>query len=93
MPPETPIVKTRQSGYTGAGGAVMSEETQGRFEELETRNAYQEATIQDLSSRIYEQQLQIDRLEARLASLAEKVKGLAAGESAPLPENERPPHY
>ena len=71
----------------------MADETPSRLEELETRNAYQEATIQDLSARIYEQQQQIDRLEARLASLAEKVKGLAAGESAPLPENERPPHY
>jgi len=71
----------------------MAEETQARMEALETRNAYQEATIEDLSAQIYEQQQQIDRLERRLESLAEKVKGLAAGESAPLPENERPPHY
>lgn len=71
----------------------MADETRTRLEELETRNAYQEATIADLSARIYEQQQQIDRLERRLGSLAEKVKGLAAGETAPLPENERPPHY
>lgn len=71
----------------------MDPETQARLDELETRNAYQEATIQDLSARIYEQQQLIDRLETRLTSLAEKVKGLATGEAAPLPENERPPHY
>ena len=71
----------------------MTNEIPGRLEELETRNAYQEATIQDLSNQIYRQQQQIDRLERRLESLAEKVKGLATGEAAPLPENERPPHY
>lgn len=64
-----------------------------RLEALETRNAYQEATIQDLSHQIYIHQQTIDRLEALIESLAEKVKGLAAGETAPLPENERPPHY
>lgn len=66
---------------------------QARLEELETRNAYQEATIQDLSTRVYEQQQQIDRMQSLLQSLSEKVKGLVAGEGAPLPENERPPHY
>ena len=71
----------------------MAPETPDRLEALETRNAYQEATIQDLSARIYEQQLAIDRLEARLESLADKVRGLATGENSPLPENERPPHY
>ena len=71
----------------------MEDQDVARLVELETRNSYQEATIQDLSSRIYEQQVQIDRLESRLASLAEKVRGLATGDSAPLPDNERPPHY
>ena len=71
----------------------MPTEDQNRLEELETRNAYQEATIQDLSAQIYEQQQQIDRLARQLESLAEKVKGLASGEASPLPENERPPHY
>lgn len=71
----------------------MVNETHQRLENLETRNAYQEATIQDLSTQIYEQQQTIERLERRLEALAEKVKGLAAGEAAPLPENERPPHY
>ncbi len=68
-------------------------ETSSRLQELETRNAYQEATIEDLSSRIYEQQKQIDALESQLASLAEKVKSIASGENAALPEHERPPHY
>ena len=71
----------------------MAAETNSRLDELETRNAYQEATIQDLSARIYEQQRQIDRLESRLEGLGDKVRGLAAGENSPLPENERPPHY
>jgi len=68
-------------------------ETSSRLQELETRNAYQEAAIEDLSTRVYEQQKLIDALETQLANLAEKVRGLAAGENAPLPEHERPPHY
>lgn len=64
-----------------------------RIEALETRNAYQEATIEDLSAQIYQQQQIIDRLVARVETLTEKVKGLAQGDTAPLPENERPPHY
>ena len=71
----------------------MVDPVQARLEELETRNAYQEATIEDLSARIYDQQQQMDRLQARFESLAEKVRGLATGENSPLPENERPPHY
>jgi SlyX protein len=68
-------------------------ETSSRLQELETRNAYQEAAIEDLSTRVYEQQKLIDALETQLLGLAEKVRNLAAGENAPLPENERPPHY
>jgi len=68
-------------------------ETSSRLRELETRNTYQEAAIEDLSARIYEQQRQIDALESQLLSLAEKVKSIAAGENASLPEHERPPHY
>lgn len=71
----------------------MDDVTRSRLEALETRNAYQEATIQDLSDQLYRHQQLIDRLESRLETLAEKVKGLASGEGAPLPENERPPHY
>ena len=69
------------------------DETRARLEALETRNAYQEATIEDLSTQVYRQQQVIERLVSRVETLTEKVKGLAAGETAPLPENERPPHY
>jgi SlyX protein len=71
----------------------VADETSSRLQELETRNAYQEAAIEDLSARVYEQQKQIDALESQLAGLAEKVKNIGSGENAPLPENERPPHY
>jgi len=71
----------------------VAEDIHDRLHTLETKSTYQEATIQDLSTQIYEQQQLIDRLERRLESLAEKVKGLAAGETAPLPDHERPPHY
>jgi len=69
------------------------DDTRARLEALETRNAYQEATIEDLSTQIYHQQLTIERLVSRVETLTEKVKSLASGENAPLPDNERPPHY
>ena len=71
----------------------MTDETSSRLTELETRNAYQEATIADLSAHTYAQQQRLERLERLLEGLAEKVKGLASGDAVPLPDNERPPHY
>ena len=65
----------------------------GRLDTLETRNAYQEDTIGQLSEQIYRQQKQLDRLEHFVEQLEQKMKGLASGEATPLPENERPPHY
>jgi len=93
------FVKVGHQTIIGIFDTMVQEETMvdsvpARLEELETRNAYQEATIEDLSARIYDQQQQIDRLQASFESLAEKVRGLASGgDSSPLPENERPPHY
>ena len=68
-------------------------ELQTRIDTLETRDAYREDTLAQLSELIYRQQKQIDRLEHLLETLEQKVKGLASGESSPLPDNERPPHY
>lgn len=64
-----------------------------RLERWETKMAYQEASYQDLSQRVYEQQQTIERLERRVEALTEKVQSLSAGELTALPENERPPHY
>jgi SlyX protein len=62
-----------------------------RLETLETKAAFQEDALQQLSDVLVAQQARIDRLEARLALLAEQLER-QADEGAGLAE-ERPPHY
>jgi len=68
--------------------AVSSEE---RFVDIEIKLAHQEDLVESLNQRVYEQQKQIDKLEALLAGLAEYVRNNSLGSQSPL--NERPPHY
>lgn len=62
-----------------------------RFVDIEIKLAHQEDLVESLNQRIYEQQKQIDQLEAVLAALAERVRNNAQSGQTPL--NERPPHY
>ena len=71
----------------------MTEELARRIVELETKASYQEAGLLDMSKAIVEQDLRIERLEASLRDLRDKVKDLAGEGRSPLPEGERPPHY
>ncbi len=67
-----------------------------RIDELESRVAFQEDSIQQLSDALGEQQLQMGRLEDTCKLLLDRVKSLQglvdelSGDSAPV---ERPPHY
>jgi len=67
---------------------VSSEE---RFVDIEIKLAHQEDLVESLNQRVYEQQKQIDKLEAMLAALAEHVRTNIQSNQSPL--NERPPHY
>ncbi len=62
-----------------------------RLEALETKLAFQEHTLQELSDALVAQQARMDRLEARLAMLAEQVhtRGEEGGDGPEPP----PPHY
>lgn len=64
-----------------------------RLEKIETKIAYLEDGVQELSHVIYAQQKQIDQLRALCESLAGYVRDLTqtSGEGGPV--NERPPHY
>ena len=64
-----------------------------RLDELEIRIAHQDQTIEDLNAAITAQWTLIERLEARLARLGERVaeSERAAGEAAPV--DRPPPHY
>lgn len=63
-----------------------------RLEAMETKLAFQEDALQQLSDALVAQQGRIDRLEARLALLAEQIEGQGepgAGHADEPP----PPHY
>jgi SlyX protein len=62
-----------------------------RIDLLETRLAFQDATIETLNETITEQWLKIDALTRQLASLNERLQ--EAESRAPGAANEPPPHY
>lgn len=64
---------------------------EARLIELEARIAHQDQAINDLSQEIYEQQKQIDKLEATCKYLLEQSRQLTGPEGSD--ENEIPPHY
>jgi SlyX protein len=65
--------------------------TEDRFIDIEIKLAHAEDMVESLNQRIYEQQKQIDKLEAMLAALAQHIRDNAQNQQAPI--NERPPHY
>jgi SlyX protein len=62
-----------------------------RIDLLETRLAFQDATIETLNETITEQWRKIDALTRQLASLGERLE--AAESRAPGAPDEPPPHY
>lgn len=59
--------------------------------ELETKIAFLEQHLNELSDVVYEQQKMIDVLEKKHQQLIERL--LAGEENAPHTEDTRPPHY
>lgn len=64
-----------------------------RFIDLETRIAYQEATLRDLNDVIAQQQRQIERLEQTCRALGERMLRGGQGSERGTLEEEVPPHY
>lgn len=63
-----------------------------RLTELETRVAFQEHTINELSDEIYRQQKQITHLEQLCKLMLQKLQDVSA-ELPGKPVDEKPPHY
>lgn len=69
----------------------MNPPDEGRIEALETKVAYLEATLQQLSDVLYQQQQALDRVIERNRQLLEEVSAAPGGASAT--DIEIPPHY
>lgn len=63
-----------------------------RFEELETRIAFQEDLLQKLDDALAGQQKQLFDLQARLAIVTKQVRELEPVVDQD-PDSDRPPHY
>ncbi|MFK8014583.1 MAG: SlyX family protein [Gammaproteobacteria bacterium] len=69
----------------------MSDE---RITELETKLAFMEQTVGDLSDLVYEQQKSMDELRTWCQTLAQRVSALRANDGGDEQnEHEVPPHY
>lgn len=66
-----------------------------RLVNIETKIAFQEDTVEELNKVIYQQQQQLERLEAICASLVNHIRDLreTISENPAVAENEKPPHY
>lgn len=64
-----------------------------RLADLETRIAYQEDQIDTLNTTVYQQQQQIERLEAWCQMLARQWRTLSDTAPETGSADERPPHY
>ena len=64
-----------------------------RIDELETRLAHQDHSIEKMSDEIYRQQKQILQLEEKVRWLVERLELIAPPQSSNAEPNEPPPHY
>ncbi len=71
------------------------QDTNERFEGIETQLAFQEDALEQFNAVVVSQQGQIDELRAQLRILQEQLSALPDGspESAVDPAREKPPHY
>ncbi|WP_445400830.1 SlyX family protein [Zobellella sp. An-6] len=71
----------------------MNEEYCHRLEQLETRLAFQDDTIDQLNQEITAQGAEIARLKTQLSLLVKKFKELQPSQIASQAEETPPPHY
>lgn len=67
-------------------------EIEQRLIELETKIAYQDKIIEDLSEVIYKQQQQLTGFEKSLSNLKNQLDSFQSGDSE-IRGHEKPPHY
>lgn len=63
------------------------------IEELQTKIAFQEHTIDALNEALTAQQYQIEKLQVQMRHVMEKVKGFEPSNIAKLSDEAPPPHY
>jgi SlyX protein len=72
-------------------GASMNEED--RLERIETKVSFTEDLLDELNRTVFRQQEQIERLQAQVMHLSERLRDLPTTGPARDPRDEIPPHY
>lgn len=67
--------------------------TESRLVDIETKLAYQEDSVYELTKALRSQEKRIEQLEAACKLLIERMSDMASGASAGAPADEKPPHY
>lgn len=94
VPPWPACVKScPQSAHRSARDDMLHGMMKDRLIELETRMAYQDATLQQLNDIVTAQQQRIDQLERALRELAGRVARSAESVFKGTAADEVPPHY
>lgn len=71
----------------------MNEDILHRLDQLETRLAFQDDTIEQLNQEITAQGAETARLKSQLSLMVKKLKELQPGEVAHQADETPPPHY
>ena len=78
---------------TGDPRIGLIEQATNRIDELESRSAFQEDLLAQLSDALVDQQNRIDQLETVLRNLSGAVASASASPEDSDPLSEVPPHY
>ena len=83
------------AGAAAGVGGHQGDATDQRFEELESRLAFLDHTLEELNSVIVRQDQEIRTLQQQVSELVAKLSDLGAsvGPEAPAMQHEIPPHY
>lgn len=71
----------------------MHDDTQADIEQLQMKVAFQEDTIEKLSSALADQQKRIEQLTFQMQHLIDKLQQVSASNIADASEETPPPHY
>jgi uncharacterized coiled-coil protein SlyX len=63
------------------------------LEQVQTKIAYLERSIAELSDVVFRQHQEIQALEAKLKAVRDRLNGMSVDEVRATGEQERPPHY
>lgn len=64
-----------------------------RIEDIETKLAFLEASMNDIHALVYDYGRRTERLEEGMRQIAGRIADLGDEKAGPMPLGERPPHY